>query len=63
MIHENTEPLSELELLELGRQVETDPMLDGFERQGRTITNLEMFAAIQFRRDQRRKANDLLRDL
>lgn len=59
----DNEPLNEVELLELGRQVETDPTLNGFERQGRLVGNVEMFAAVCFRRDQRRKADELLREL
>lgn len=63
MKDEHAALMNEAELLELGRLVESDPTFSGFERQGRPVTNVEMFASIQFRRDQRRKADEILRDL
>lgn len=51
------------ELLELGRQVEADPTLDRFKRQGRPLTNIEMLAVRLYREDQRRKAQEIVRDL
>lgn len=51
------------ELIELGRQVSTDPSLDGFMLRGRPITNVEMDAACEYRKDRRRKAEEVLRAL
>ena len=52
--------LSDTDLLELGRQVDEDPTLDGFSRAGRVVTNLEMYASMRYRSDQRRKAQQFL---
>ena len=53
---------SESDLLELGREVEEDPTLDGMSRAGRPLTNTEMSAAMLYRRTERRKAEDFLRE-
>lgn len=50
---------SEIDVLELGREVVEDPTLDGFRRQGRPLTLSEMDAA----RVYRRKASELLEEL
>ena len=55
--------MTEEERLEFGREVANDPTSHGFMRQGRPITNVEMNAYTLWMRDQRRKANELLRDL
>ena len=44
--------LSEIDWIEIGRQVENDPTRDGFRRQGRPLLNAEMEAARMYRRQQ-----------
>lgn len=59
MKHEQ-EPLAEVDIDQLGEEVANDPTLDGFERQGRPLTNLEMYAARKYRQQ---TATDILENL
>jgi len=59
MKHEH-KPLAEIDIDQLGEEVANDPTLDGFERQGRPLTNLEMYAARKYRQQ---KASETLEDL
>ena len=56
--HEMTED----ERLEFGREVATDPTCVGFMRQGRPITNVEMNACTFYLREERRKAEQFLKE-
>lgn len=55
--------MTEAEQLDFGREVSTDPTLNGFERNGQPLTNCEMHAATKWREDQRRKAKKVLEEL
>jgi hypothetical protein len=49
--------------LALGREVMEDAGCVNMTRQGRPLTNVEMHAAAEWSRDQRRKAEQFLEDL
>lgn len=54
--------MSDEERLEFGREVATDPTCHDMERQGRPITNVEMNACTFYMREERRKAEQYLKD-
>lgn len=60
VLREAPAALTRDELIELGRQVLADPTHDGWLLHGRPITNVEMSAVMEYRRDQRRKAEEVL---
>ena len=54
--------LTEDERYEFGREIVTDPTCVGFMRQGRPITNVEMNACTFYLSEERRKAEQFLKE-
>jgi hypothetical protein len=50
------------ELIEQGRLLRNDKTWDGWMIHGRPVTNVEMYAMIQFSREERRKAEQFLKE-
>ena len=54
---------SDVDVREQGKSILDDPTLSGFTRQGRLLTNMEMYAVSAWCRDQEWKAKLLLEEL
>lgn len=56
------EHMNEEEIYEHGKKLRNDPTWDGWTIHGRPVTNLEMYAMNQFSREERRKAEQFLKE-
>lgn len=54
--------MTEAEWLALGREVAEDPTCQNMMRQGRPLMNVEMHAYTVYAREERRKAEQFLKD-